>query len=130
MAAKQGHLIRKLAPLVERNNSKGTAAGGIPIHREVFGISLEGCPVSGFVEAYIRGPERGHLDEIRVPCIATNVQVVVTKLLSRRLPEDMPCNGRQRQRWTAYWGGLISAPAQRKLTILGSPDKAASHCVG
>lgn len=52
--------------------------------RRKAGISteLDGESVSG---------SYSHLDEIRIPCIATDVQVVVAKLLSRRLSKDVTC---------------------------------------
>ena len=60
MATEQGHDIGQLSTLVDRNDSKGAATAGLPIDRQVLGVGL---------------------DQVRVPSILRDAEVVVTLLL-------------------------------------------------
>lgn len=42
MAPEEGHLIGELPSLIERNDGKGTATAGLPVHGEVFRVDLAG----------------------------------------------------------------------------------------
>jgi hypothetical protein len=91
VATEQGHDIGELATLIDRNDSKGAATAGLPIDRQVLGVGL---------------------DQVGVPGILGDAEVVVTLLLRRdgasgrdpdgneawvgayllgRLPEDVSC---------------------------------------
>jgi hypothetical protein len=72
MAPEEGYLIGDLSLLVERDDCECAAAAGLPIDREVFGVGLH---------------------KIGVPGIATDVQVIIAKLLSGGLAKDVPCAG-------------------------------------
>jgi hypothetical protein len=69
MAPEEGYLIGDLSLLVERDDCECAAAAGLPIDREVFGVGLH---------------------KIGVPGIATDVQVIIAKLLSGGLAKDVP----------------------------------------
>lgn len=62
VATEQGQDIRELSTLIDRNDSKGAATAGLPIDREVLGIGL---------------------DQVGVPSILRDAEVVVTLLLRR-----------------------------------------------
>lgn len=124
MSTEQRNLIRELALLVQGNDGKGAAAGGIPIDRQVLGVGLHSLLVS--IGAGIDGqrpPRSSHLDQVRVPRIAADVQVVVAGVLPRRLSEDVSCCG---ERASAAVPPRSHSHATA-LTILGRPDEAACH---
>lgn len=62
VATEQGHDIGKLSTLINGNDSKGAAAAGLPIDRQVLGVGL---------------------DQVGVPSILRDAEVVVTLLLRR-----------------------------------------------
>jgi hypothetical protein len=63
MATEQGQGIGELSTLIDRNDSKGAATAGLPIDREVLWVGL---------------------DQVGVPSILGDAEVVVTLLLHRR----------------------------------------------
>lgn len=63
MATEQGHNIGQLSTLLDRNDSKGAATAGLPIDRKVLGVGL---------------------DQVRVPSILRDAEIVVTLLLLGR----------------------------------------------
>lgn len=69
--AEEGHLVGQLTLLVHGNDRECAAAARLPIDREVLRIGL---------------------DQIRIPSIPTDVEVVVAELLPGRLPKDVPCD--------------------------------------
>lgn len=91
MATEQGHNIGQLSALIDRNDSKGATTAGLPIDRKVLWVGL---------------------DQVRVPSILRDAEIVVTLLLREeessegdmvdvetcdkgyllgRLPEDVSC---------------------------------------
>ena len=89
MSSKERDLFRQSALLVNRYNSKCASTARFPIDREVFWICLDSLSApSPFPKNQARG---SHLHQICIPSIATDVQVVIASLLSRRLPKDMSC---------------------------------------
>jgi hypothetical protein len=68
MSPEEGNLVGQLALLVERDYGERAAARGVPIDRQVLGVDL---------------------DQVRVPGIATDVEVVVAELLPGGLPENV-----------------------------------------
>jgi hypothetical protein len=73
VATEQGQDVGELSTLIDRNDSKGTATAGLPIDREVLGVGL---------------------DQVGVPSILRDAEVVVTLLLCRDgLSERNPGNG-------------------------------------
>lgn len=91
MAAEQGQNVRQLAALVDRNDSKGTAAASLPIDREVFGVGLDQVGVPGIlgdaevvVALFLQGgtaSERAYGGRRGAPCVEA--------YLLGRLPEDV-----------------------------------------
>jgi hypothetical protein len=67
VATEQGQDIGELSTLIDRNNSKGAATAGLPIDREVLGVGL---------------------DQVGVPSILRDAEVVVTLLLHREGPSE------------------------------------------
>ena len=63
VATEQGHNIGQLSTLIDRNDSKGATTAGLPIDRKVLGVGL---------------------DQVRVPSILRDAEVVVTLLLLRK----------------------------------------------
>jgi hypothetical protein len=106
MPSKQGNLIRQLALLTERNHSESAAAASLPIDREVFSVRLHPASASHQNQRTSHRAERlsrrpktqgkyPHLDQIGIPSIPTNAQVIVAKFLPRRLAEDVSYGPRQ-----------------------------------
>jgi hypothetical protein len=62
VATEQGHDIGELSTFIDRDDSKGAATAGLPIDREVLGVGL---------------------DQVGVPSILGDAEVVVTLLLRR-----------------------------------------------
>ena len=62
VATEQGHDIGELSTLINGNDSKGAATAGLPIDRQVLGVGL---------------------DQVGVPSILRDAEVVVTLLLRR-----------------------------------------------
>jgi len=67
VAAEQGQNIGQLAALVDGNDSEGTAAASLPIDREVLGVGL---------------------DQVGVPGILGDAEVVVTLFLQRKTASE------------------------------------------
>lgn len=89
MAAKQGYLVRKLSLLVQGNNRECAAAARLPVDGQELGVrsgQFERRLATDFHGARGRSAS---LDQIRVPSVPTDVEVVVAELLSGRLPEDV-----------------------------------------
>lgn len=94
MPAKQRDNVRKLALLVYGNDSECATTTGLPIDRDVLRVGLRDGIVSGshlwrMVQRWEVQPD---LDQIGVPGIATNTDVVVTRLFLGRLAKDVACN--------------------------------------
>jgi hypothetical protein len=107
--SEQRNLVRQLAALVERYHGEGAAARRIPIDRQILRVDLNdgrhqhshsppllqpGACVYPHRRALRAAGgrnrrEKTHLDQVRVPGIAADVEVIVAELLSRRLPEDV-----------------------------------------
>ena len=62
VATEQGHDIGQLSTLIDGDDSKGTTTAGLPIDRQVLGVGL---------------------DQVGVPGILGDAEVVVTLLLRR-----------------------------------------------
>lgn len=60
MATEQWHNIGQLSTLIDRDNCEGATTAGLPIDREVLGVGL---------------------DQVRVPSILRDAEIVVTLLL-------------------------------------------------
>ena len=89
VSSKERDLLRQATFLVDRYDCKGASTAGFPIDGEVFWICLDSLSApSPFPKNQARG---SHLHQICIPSIATDVQVVIASLLSRRLPKDMSC---------------------------------------
>lgn len=77
MPAEEGYLLWDAALLVERDDRKSAAAARLPINGEIFWIclyTLSACPASA-------SGKSTDLDQVGVPCVLRNAQVVVALLL-------------------------------------------------
>jgi hypothetical protein len=86
--SKQRELFRQSTLLADRYNSKGTSATGFPIHRKILRVDLESPSGLRPTSVHVFNP---HLHQVRVPSIATDMQIIVARFLSRWLPKDMSC---------------------------------------
>ena len=68
MSSEQGHDIRQLSTLFQRDDGECAAARGLPVDRHVFGVTFY---------------------DVGVPCVLADAQVVVACLALAGLPEDM-----------------------------------------
>lgn len=79
MPTEQRDLVGDLALLAEGHNGKGAAAGGIPVHGEVFGVGLSGSALGSLAAKWAHGGMarlrriETDLDEVGIPGIAANV---------------------------------------------------------
>jgi hypothetical protein len=88
MSSEKRDLLRQAAFLIDGYNSKSASTARFPIDREVLGICLD-SPSARFPPRY--HARRSHLHQICIPCVATDMQVVVASFLSRWLPKDVSC---------------------------------------
>lgn len=90
MATEQGHNIGQLSTLVDRNDSKGATTAGLPIDRKVLGVGL---------------------DQVRVPSILRDAEIVVTLLLFGQGPlERDTADGESCNQSERYHTFLVDCP--------------------
>jgi hypothetical protein len=73
--------------LIDWNDSECASSAGFPIDREVFWIGLSQsapCPAICFSDA--------DLYEVGIPRIAADMEIIVSRFLSRRLAKHMSCS--------------------------------------
>lgn len=100
VSSEQRNLLWQATLLIQGNDSKGTTTASLPVHSEVFRVDLatHALPVSIHPSTSIAQAEQPYLDQIGVPRIATDVQVIVGGFLPRRLPKYvslMPMSARR-----------------------------------
>jgi hypothetical protein len=74
-----------------------------------------------------RARAKTHLDQVCVPSIAADVDVVVAEFLSRRLAKDVSWRAASACGCLAQRNLCEFAPRFTARTVLGSPHKTASH---
>jgi hypothetical protein len=89
MSPEEGNLVGQLALLVERDDGERAAARGVPIDRQVLGVDLGEMGLVSVSGGRRSRARQAHLDQVRVPGIATDVEVVVAELLPGGLPENV-----------------------------------------
>lgn len=87
VSAEERYLVWQLALLIQRNDSKGTTTRSIPIDRQILGVDLY-CQY-GRSSSEGKGGGWVYFDEIRIPSIATDMEVIVSVVLSRGLAENV-----------------------------------------
>lgn len=70
VSPEQWHHLRQLSTLLQRDDGECAAARGLPVDGQVFGVAF---------------------DEVGVPGVLADAQVVVALFASARLSEDVPC---------------------------------------
>jgi hypothetical protein len=86
MTTEKGNLFRESAFLIHRNDSKCAATTGLPIDGDVFWVYL----IRSVLQPIVADTANSHLDQIRIPGIATDVEVVIRRLFPCWLPKHMP----------------------------------------
>lgn len=92
MASEQGYPLRQFAPFFQGNHSKGTSTAGFPVDGQIMGVCLEKerevvsslrrCRRGSVSGAGRRGRKgRANLDQIGVPGISRDAQVIVALIL-------------------------------------------------
>ena len=77
MPAKEGDLVRRAALFVDGDDSESAASAGFPVDCDIFGVGLRGVSAS-FLRSRARWAD---LDQIRVPGVLGDAQVVIALLL-------------------------------------------------
>jgi hypothetical protein len=85
MTTEERNLFRKPALLIHRNNSECAATAGLPIDGNVFRVYL----TRSAPQPMRTDTASSHLDQVCIPRIAANVEVVVCRLFPRWLPKHM-----------------------------------------
>lgn len=127
MASKQRDDIRDLSPLLQRDDCKGASSASFPIDGEELRVGLwasqivSGCSLRALGLIFnLELAGRTDLDQIRVPCISANADVVIAELLPRGFTENMP--------WIRRSDELAASDeARQRHTVLGRSNKATGH---
>ena len=86
MPSEKGNLLGQSTLLIDRYDSKCASSTGFPIDRKIFRVGLDST-ISYIL--FPPPPRYSHLHQIRIPSIATDMQVIVACFLPRGLSEDM-----------------------------------------
>ena len=78
-------MFRESALLIHRNNSECAATTGFPIDGDIFRVNL----TRSAPQPIPADTASSHLDQIRIPGIATDMKVIVCRLFPRWLPKHM-----------------------------------------
>ena len=128
VASEQGDQVGQLALLVEGNDGKGATTARVPIDGEVLGIDLgEGrgsvslASLGGEVDGRRSHGRVTYLDQVGIPGIAADAQVIIAKFLPRRLSKDVS--------WvlSVSFGAGARQEARSSPTILRRSYKSARH---
>lgn len=82
MTAEQRDVLRKAALFVNRDDGKCASAAGLPIGRDILRICLSHVSARAFG---VVGERAADLDQIGVPCILRDAEIIVALLLRSRI---------------------------------------------
>ena len=81
MSAEEGYLFRNAASLAEGDDGECASAAGLPIDREVFRVCLFNLSARVLPASWVGAS--ADLDQISVPCIRRDAEVIVALFLLR-----------------------------------------------